>query len=100
MAQAQSTFEQLVMPLFEASNASEWLATARTVAVELGKTGNIVTVDMVREFCPPPSDVDPRIMGAVMPRKLWERVGYAQSSRAINHNRPIALFKLKSALTV
>lgn len=100
MAHVETAFEQLVMPLFETSSASDWLETARTVAVELGKTGNIVTVDMVREFCPPPADVDPRIMGAVMPRKLWERVGYQQSSRAINHNRPIALFRLKSALTL
>ena len=94
-AQMDFSFEAAVMPKFEAGNASEWLEHARGVAIELGRNGGIVTVDMVREHCPPPPDTDPRIMGALMPRKLWERVGYTTSSRGINHHRPIALFRLK-----
>lgn len=85
------------MPRFEEGQNSEWLEEARSVAIGLGRDGRVVTVDDVRERCPPPAGCDPRIMGAVMPRKDWERLGYVQSSRGINHHRPIAQFRLRTA---
>lgn len=87
-------FEKIIAPLFE-RHRGEWLAEARTAAMKLGETHPVVTINMVREICPPPSNVDPRVMGAVFPRKVWERLGYTVSTRKISHGRPIAQFRLR-----
>jgi len=89
-----ASFENAVLPFFEATRG-DWLAVARATARELGSSGAIVTIDMVRDKCPPPVDVDPRVMGAVFTRREWQRVGYANSSRAACHHRPVALMKRK-----
>lgn len=91
-----SDFESAVIPLFEEGQHSQWLETARQIAILMGREGGVVTVDMVRAICPPPPDADPRIMGAVMLRKHWERVGYESSVRAVCHHRPVARFKLRT----
>ena len=89
-----SIFEQQVLPLFEVSRA-DWLDQARTVARMLGADGGHVTIDEVRERCPPPKDIDPRVMGAVFTRSEWTNCGYIKGVRATSHGRPIATFKLK-----
>lgn len=91
-----TSFENAVMPRFEEGRNSDWLQKARAVAMLMGKEGGVVTIDMVRAICPPPPGADPRIMGAVMPRSLWERVGYESSVRAACHHRPVARFKLRT----
>lgn len=90
-----SAFEQLVLPLFEQGSNSLWLARARAVAFELGKGGRLVTVDNVRDRCPPPPYADPRIMGAIFVKRYWERVGHVESGRGVNHHRPIVMFRLR-----
>lgn len=83
-------FEQIVLPLFE-EHREDWLDAARMAAVRLGKSQPVVTIDDVREVCPPPPGVDPRVMGAVFwPRDVWERVGFVSSKRKACHNRPVA----------
>ena len=67
---------------------------ARAIAVRQGK----VTADDVRASCgDPPASCDGRIMGAVFQRMLFERVGFVQSRRGINHAKNIAVFKLKDS---
>lgn len=89
-----TVFEDNVLGLFEKHRA-EWLAKARDVARKLGESGRIVTIDDVRDLCPPPGEVDPRVMGAVFLRKEWERCGYTSGKRMTSHARPVSQFKLK-----
>lgn len=89
-----SQFEQQVLPLFEVHRA-DWLQTARQIALELGRNGVSVTIDMVRAKIPPPAGVDPRVMGAVFTRKDWINCGYTKGHRATSHGRPVAVFKLR-----
>jgi hypothetical protein len=96
MTLATSQFEQQVLPLFEQHRAP-WLDRARAVARRLGQGGATVTIDMVRVECPPPDDVDPRVMGAVFTRKEWENRGYMKGFRSTSHGRPVAMFKLREA---
>lgn len=84
-------FEQSILPLFEATRA-DWLVEARESAERLGLIGT-VTIDDVRKVCPPPSDVDPRVMGAVFEHKKWEKTGYVSSTRG--HGRAVAIFSLR-----
>jgi hypothetical protein len=83
--------EQEAMDLFEQHRA-EWLAEARAL---LGSKpeGTRMTVNDVRAVCPPPPDVDGRVMGSVFKKPDWVPVGYVKSSRRECHNRPIALFE-------
>ena len=81
---------QTVMDLFE-STREDYLAEARLAAESLANERGVITVNDVREVCPPPDGIDPRVMGAIFRSKAWEKVGYISSSRA--HMRPIAQFK-------
>lgn len=71
----------------------DYLLKARAVAVQLGLKGAAVTVDDIREHCPPPPGIDGRVMGAVF-RKAedWQHVGYTRSKRETCHKRPISQF--------
>lgn len=83
---------QTVMDLFE-QNREDYLTEARSAAESLANERGVITVNDVREVCPPPKDVDPRVMGAIFRSKAWEKVGYISSTRA--HMRPIAQFRLR-----
>jgi chorismate-pyruvate lyase len=92
--QKSTTFEQAVLPLFEL-NRKQWLAEARSIAFQLAITHGEVTIDMVREKCPPPKNIDGRVMGAVFASRDWQCIGYEKSVRGLCHHRPIGRFKLK-----
>ena len=81
---------QTVMDLFETTR-EDYLAEARLAADALANERGIITVNDVREMCPPPANIDPRVMGAIFKSKAWQKVGYMSSSRA--HMRPIAMFR-------
>lgn len=87
-------FEQEVVPLFE-WHSGEWLAKAREVAFTIAERRGTVTINDVRKICPPPADVDPRVMGAVFMSRVFKRVGYIDSNRATCHGRPIGIFGLR-----
>jgi hypothetical protein len=89
-----ATFKQSILPLFEEHRA-EWLEEARSAAYKIGCNGGKVTIDDVRRVCPPPVDVDPRVMGAVFLRNTWRKVGYMNSRRKDGHGRHIVIFELK-----
>ena len=88
-----SLFEVEVLPLYEEHRA-DWLERARATGEEIARRKGSVTINDVRDACPPPAGVDPRVMGAVLATKRFVAVGYERSSRKECHNRPIAIFKL------
>lgn len=89
-------FEAEVLPLFEEHRA-DWLSEARAVALSLCLRNGSATIDDVRDHCPPPDDVDPRVMGAVFSTRDFVATGYEKSRRRTCHNRPVAVFKLAGA---
>ena len=87
---------QQVMDLFE-EHRFDYLERARSKAIDLARLWGEITVDDVREQLPPPSYVDPRVMGAIFRNSMWEPTGYTRSKRKECHGRPIAKFALRSA---
>ena len=84
---------QIVFENFEETR-KEYLAQARYAANKLYSSGKKeLTVNDIREICPPPASVDPRVMGAIFSRKIWKVISYRPSKRA--HMRPIAVFTKK-----
>lgn len=76
------------------THRADWLATARDAARQLLETREWITIDHVREVCPPPRDVDPRVMGAVFKHLDFEPTGeYVASKRDTCHKRPVAKFR-------
>lgn len=72
-----------------------YLWMARDAARKLLETHEAITINQVREVCPPPSDLDPRVMGAVFRHRDFEATGeFVLSSRELCHRRPIQRFRL------
>lgn len=85
--------KQEAMDAFEVHRA-EWLAQARTIALQLGKSGAPITVNDVRKVAPPlPDSVDGRVYGAIFNTPDWECIGYVKSTRRVSHGRPVAQFR-------
>lgn len=93
---ARAIFEQQVLPLFEQTRA-EYLILARATARLLAHTNGSVTINDVREKCPPPAGIDGRVMGAVFLKAEFEQLGYETSDRRTSHGRPVARFRLRVA---
>lgn len=72
---------------------AEYLAKARLCALRLTRKRDTITVDDVREKCPPPEDIDPRVMGAIFAGAEWEAVGFVNSARRACHRRPVRMFR-------
>ena len=97
------------LPLFqsreEALDALElsregYVAAARKVALRLLETHGAVTTDDIRAVLPPPSDMDPRVMGAILRPPMFRRIGYRTGQpvgRENYHVRPVAVFALGGA---
>lgn len=95
MSENRDTFETEMLPKLEAAHTG-WLENARLYAALLGMNGLEVTIDDVRDGCPPPENIDPRVMGAVFTRKHWVLIRRTRSKRRACHNRPIGVFVLRS----
>ena len=94
MSNGQQQLE-LVMERLEQVRAA-YLESARFAAERLSHGGKKnITINDVRDICPPPPSIDPRTLGAVFRRKedKWQVVGYERSKRA--HMRPISVFTKK-----
>ena len=73
----------------------DYLTLARDAARKLLAERPSITINDVREVCPPPADIDPRVMGAVFRHADFEATGeFVLSSRATCHRRPIQRFTL------
>tara|TARA_R100000458_G_C8030822_1_gene86385 strand:+ start:195 stop:506 length:312 start_codon:yes stop_codon:yes gene_type:complete len=74
----------------------EWIAEARKFARQLLNMRSnqnpepTVTSDDLWVFCPPPSDINPVVMGAVFRKNAgFKPLGFVQSKRKQCHGRPI-----------
>ena len=93
--EARKIFDEQVLPLFqERESQAAWIERARKVAVELAKSHGYVTSDMIWSKCPPSSDFEPRVMGAVFANQGLVKDGYVQGTRKAAHGRPIAKWTL------
>ena len=73
----------------------DYLSLARDAARKLLSERDSITINDVRAVCPPPSDIDPRVMGAVFRHADFEATGeFVLSSRTTCHRRPIQKSKL------
>lgn len=73
----------------------DYLTLARDAARKLLSERPSITINDVREVCPPPADIDPRVMGAVFRHADFEATGeFVLSSRTTCHRRPIQRFAL------
>lgn len=73
----------------------EYLDAARDAARRLLEVRQSITINDVRDVCPPPSGIDPRVMGAVLRHRDFEPTGeFVLSSRRACHARPIRRFRL------
>lgn len=90
-------YAKSVLPDQEEKNIY-YLDKARAAAIKLAQAKGTITIDDVWDVCPPPSGIDPRILGGVFRRVegfRWEGVGYQKSRRsASNHGRPVAIWSL------
>jgi hypothetical protein len=75
----------------------DWVVRARAAARRIASDKGDVTINDVREICPPPEGADPRILGAVFQKAEFVRVGFAVSERRACHGRMIGVFRLKGA---
>ena len=75
---------------------SDWLHAARAIARDIAERKGHVCADDIHRRFPPPSGVDPRVMGAVFGGKGWVRLGYKQSERPACHARPIPIWGLQT----
>ena len=96
MTAARQVFDQYILPLFEQTRG-DWLTEAREVARRLAAENGEVTINDVRAICPPPKEIDGRVMGAVFTRKDFIRIGFQNSDRKECHGRPVCIFALKGA---
>jgi hypothetical protein len=93
---AFTSSKQQAMNLLEEARR-EYLEEARVVAKQIAMEGNgTCTVDQVRDVCPPPKEMDGRVMGAVFNSSDWEHAGYERSNRTTCHKRPISRFRMVS----
>lgn len=74
-----------------------WLARARATARLLLETRTEITVNDIREHCPPHPDWDGRVLGAVFRTNEFEAVRSIRSSRKECHHRDIKTFRLREA---
>ena len=75
-----------------------YIKEARAAALKLLREREYITIEDVRDVCPPPADIDPRVMGAVFKGEDFESVGWVASKRPIAHKRPIQRFRLKTPI--
>ncbi len=73
----------------------EYLVKARAIAIKLAKDQDgLVTAHDVREVCPPPTDIDRRVMGAVLNTPDWEPCGFIENPRdGWGYNHPVRQFR-------
>lgn len=89
---AANKAKEAALDTLEASRRP-WLERAREAASNLyNELRQPISVVDVRAVCPPPENVDPRVMGAIFRKSQWTRVGYASSCRVACHGRAVGLF--------
>ena len=84
----------------KAKNA-EYIQKARSSAFQLLKNkqakgdAEVVCADDIWEICPPPPEINPKVMGAVLSSKYFSPAGFTRTKRPQAHARPITLWTWK-----
>jgi hypothetical protein len=73
----------------------DWLACARSVAIEVAEATGQVTINDVRERIELPADFHPNTWGAVLKGNTFEPIGYCQATHPSAHARVVRVYKLK-----
>jgi hypothetical protein len=97
MSEGAGTIFQDDVPLRGNGDHGDWIAQARLAARRIAAEQGAVTINDVREICPPPTEADPRIMGSVFKTDAFVRVGFQVSSRRSCHGRMIGVFRLRGS---
>jgi len=87
--------KQQALDLFEETRQN-FLKKCRSVARDIARTKESITIDDVRLQVQLPEGLDGRVFGAVFHSDEWEKVGYINSKQKENHGRPIGVFKIKN----
>lgn len=95
---AEDVAPRVEVQKFNAAAGARWVEEARDAAVAIANVRDEVTSDDVWQACPPPADVDGRLLAGVFNRREWEIVGYRHSVRGRNAARQIAVWRLKQAV--
>lgn len=94
--QSTATMTEAMILLQECRKGFISLARKVAIQIAMNRGDRTITIDDVREQCPPPGNIDPRVMGAVFSEPdVWEFVGFERSARTVCHKRPISRFRLK-----
>ena len=78
-----------------ARGREDWLANARSVAIEVAEATGQVTINEVRERVELPADYHPNTWGAVFKGDAFEPIGYCQATHPSAHARVVRVYKLK-----
>lgn len=73
----------------------EWIAKARSTAVEIARRAGQVTINDVRKFIELPDDYHPNTWGAVLRGDAFEPIGFCQATHPSAHARVVRVYKLK-----
>ncbi len=73
----------------------EWIAKARSTAVEIAQRAGQVTINDVRKFIELPDDYHPNTWGAVLRGDAFEPIGFCQATHPSAHARVVRVYKLK-----
>ena len=73
-----------------------YILSARWGAVKIAKRKGFVTINEVRKHYPPPPDLHPSVMGAVLRGALFVHTGkYTRAQHPASHARMVGIYKLK-----
>lgn len=73
-----------------------YIKRAREFAVDFARRWGVVSINNVREGCPPPADVPPAALGAVFKeRNVWQVVSFCLAEHPAAHARVVRVYKLK-----
>ena len=75
-----------------AETHEEYFTRARKWAIAYANETGSVIVDDVYRACPPPADIDGRVMGSVMRCKELVAGEYVLTTRSSSHGRPVRRF--------
>lgn len=73
-----------------------YIYAARGLAVRICRERGEVTINDIREKLPPPEDMHPSVLGAVLRDKRFIHTGrYTSAKHTASHARKVGIYKLK-----
>jgi hypothetical protein len=97
MTYSDPTGKQLKQAALDGLEAArqDYVLEAREFAVQYAKQRGEISINEIRECCPPPADINPAVLGAILRGKQWEPVGYTTAKHPDAHARVIRTYRWK-----